>query len=106
MTDMYHVNLWGSKPGTNDDCWTGTEVETLEEALQIYNDPWGRFKGFDFSRSSTAYIELVGPNVYKTRQNPEYDDREDDDDDWRREMAREAGMLHGVSAYNEVMGYD
>jgi hypothetical protein len=28
-----------------------------------------------------------------------------DDDSWRREIAQEAGMLHGVDAYNEAMGY-
>jgi len=30
---------------------------------------------------------------------------EDIDDSWRREIAHEAGMLHGVDAYNEAMGY-
>ena len=35
---------------------------------------------------------------------------EDDDDDswqdeWRREMAMEAGMLGGCDAYNDTMGY-
>ena len=34
----------------------------------------------------------------------EYED--EDDDDWRREMAMEAGMLHGIDAYNEAMGWD
>ena len=29
-----------------------------------------------------------------------------DDDDWRREMAMEAGMLGGINAYNEAMGCD
>lgn len=24
---------------------------------------------------------------------------------WRREQAMEAGMLHGIDAYNEIMGY-
>jgi hypothetical protein len=28
-----------------------------------------------------------------------------DDDEWRREIAREEGMLGGCDAYNEVMGY-
>lgn len=27
------------------------------------------------------------------------------DDEWRREQAMEAGMLHGIDAYNEIMGY-
>ena len=30
---------------------------------------------------------------------------EDIDETWRREIAQEAGMLHGVDAYNEAMGY-
>ena len=29
-----------------------------------------------------------------------------DDQDWQRERAMEAGMLHGIDAYNEIMGYD
>lgn len=29
---------------------------------------------------------------------------EDIEETWRREIAQEAGMLHGVDAYNEVMG--
>jgi hypothetical protein len=29
----------------------------------------------------------------------------EDSGTWAREMAMEAGMLHGVDAYNEVMGY-
>jgi hypothetical protein len=28
------------------------------------------------------------------------------DREWQREIAMEAGMLHGVHAYNEAMGYD
>jgi hypothetical protein len=27
------------------------------------------------------------------------------DREWQRERAVEAGMLHGVEAYNDVMGY-
>jgi len=27
------------------------------------------------------------------------------DDDWKREQAMEAGMLHGIDAYNDAMGY-
>lgn len=29
----------------------------------------------------------------------------EDSGSWQREMAMEAGMLHGVEAYNEMMGY-
>ena len=27
------------------------------------------------------------------------------DEEWRHEQAMEAGMLHGIDAYNDVMGY-
>ena len=33
--------------------------------------------------------------------NPET--KKERDEDWRRERAQEAGMLHGIDAYNEVM---
>lgn len=26
--------------------------------------------------------------------------------EWKKEQAMEAGMLHGLDAYNEIMGYD
>tara|TARA_B100000085_G_scaffold282049_1_gene309828 strand:- start:1118 stop:1474 length:357 start_codon:yes stop_codon:yes gene_type:complete len=29
----------------------------------------------------------------------------DEDDSWKREQAMEAGMLHGIDAYNDVMGF-
>ena len=37
---------------------------------------------------------------------PPAEEGEDDDEDgaWRREIAMEAGMLHGVDAYNDAMG--
>jgi len=37
----------------------------------------------------------------------EDDDPDDGDDpDWRREIAMEEGMLNGVNAYNEAMGWE
>ena len=33
------------------------------------------------------------------------EDNDESHDDWRREIAREEGMLQGVDAYNEWMGY-
>jgi hypothetical protein len=30
----------------------------------------------------------------------------EDDDSWKQELAMEAGMLHGIDAYNEAMGFD
>ena len=53
------------------------------------------------SRSLSGVIIVEGVLVYVDH---EYED--EDDDDWRQEMAMEAGMLHGINAYNEVMGWD
>ena len=30
---------------------------------------------------------------------------DEEDDSWKREMAMEEGMLHGVEAYNDAMGW-
>lgn len=104
---MYSVNLWGSKPGENDDCWSGYDFKSKEEALAVFERPWGRWKGFDACRRSTAFIELDGPDIHKTRANPDFDPNDrDDDDDWRREIAMQQGMAFGCEGYNEVMGWD
>ena len=98
---QYSVNIWGSHPDdNNDDCWEGGDYSTREEALEVFNNPKGHFV------SAFAYIEIDGPDLYKVRKNPDYVPEPDDDDDWRREMAMEAGMLHGIDAYNEMMGWD
>lgn len=117
---MYSVNYWGSHPEAgNDDCWTGKDFATLDEAVACYlatpaYDPHplhdASYTALD---SSTAYVELCvtgdwtpadGPEVYEVRANPGHKP-DKGDDDWRREMAMEAGMLHGVEAYNDVMGW-
>ena len=59
-------------------------------------------------------IEASNSNVYNgifTLEGEQYyvDDYDpndlDDDDDWRREIAREEGMLNGIDSYNDWMGY-
>lgn len=106
----YHVNFWGSHPDAgNDDCWSGQSFATLDEAIAYYE------KEHDCS----DFVELVlggdASDLYRTGRNPvrlalsegEADTDEEDgwEDEWRREQAMEAGMLHGTQAYNEVMGY-
>ena len=47
-------------------------------------------------------------NWYFRPPTPEEAAEEEDrqfEEDWKREMANEAGMLHGVHAYNDFMGY-
>lgn len=104
----YYVNHWGSHPEEdNDDCWTGEDFETKEEALKCFNTDADRY---------TQYIELGhytgeiigGAKEIETldiRRNPAYKPSKNNDDGWQREIAMEAGMLHGVEAYNEVMGW-
>lgn len=94
-TKPYAVNHWGSKPGTDDDCWRGADYATLEEALADYNGP---------APADTAWIEIDGPGIHAERENPAFKPSQDTDDDWRREMQREAGMLHGVAGWNEFEG--
>lgn len=110
----YSVLLWGSHPDEdNDDCWTGDDFDALDEAKAAADGWVDHFEtpeliarvGAGYYTNSTAFVELVGPDVREVRHvgNPK---RETDDSDWRHEMAMEAGMLHGVGAFNEVMGWD
>lgn len=99
----YTVDLYGSHPDDrNDDCHTGDDFPTLEEALEAFNNPEEYFPN-DYQHA--AYILLDGPDIHKIRKNPDFQPIPDNDAQWRREMAMEAGMLHGVEAYNDFMGW-
>jgi hypothetical protein len=92
----YSVNEWLSHPDDdNDDCITGQDFDTLAEALKA-------FEGGSFDREA-CFVEIDGPDINRVRKvrEPARVDR----DEWRREIAREEGMLGGCGAYNEVMGY-
>jgi len=99
---MFEVNYWGSHPNEgNDDCWTGSDYETLEEALVAFNAPVD-----EYYHTSTMYVSLVGPDHEEYRKNPDFvPDQDISDDDWKREIAMQAGMMGGVEAYNDTMGY-
>jgi hypothetical protein len=99
---------WGSHPDLdNDDCFTGDEFDTVADAIKFYmQDP---------SDSSVGYIEidlsddiLKMYNIERVRKNPNYISRkrDDNDDDWKREIAMQAGMGMGIDAYNDAMGYN
>lgn len=95
----YGVCYWGSDPSLeNDDCWVRYEVETLAEAEAFFNQPVPT----QFTRS-TQVIELDRPEVSRIRLNPDWEPN--DDNDWRNETARLAGMEGGTTAYNDMMGY-
>lgn len=84
---MFSVNWWGSNPDLeNDDCWTGQDFPTLEEALNFYNAEPSAY----YFRC-TEYIELDGPDIYQTRINPGFRPSKDDGE-WEREIRMQAAM--------------
>ncbi len=98
---LYSVNHWGSRPDKdNDDCYTGDDFATLEEAKasHLYQD--GPY--------DVEYIELDGPDIHEVRKNPSYSAKQCrlDDAEWRNETATQAGMAFGTSGYNEAMGWE
>jgi hypothetical protein len=94
----YEVLEWGSHPDAgNDDCHAGASYATLDEAIAVYEKDVASHCRFVEMKLSGVRIAL--------HENPAVASEEDDDADWRREIAMEAGMLHGIDAYNEAMGY-
>lgn len=112
MEKTFHVELWGSEPGTHDDCWTGDDFDTLDEAVRVFNDPWSHFGPSD--RYSTEYFSLTNDDgtLVRERKNPEFDrkrlEREEAafDRAWRQEIATQAGFAFGCAGYNDALGYD
>jgi hypothetical protein len=109
----YCVQEWGSHPDNgNDDCWTGEDFDTMEDARKAFDAPC--------TDTSTQYVELckyTGMTMLRGREvmqveridirlNPNFRPTKDDDDDWRHERAMQAGMGLGIDAYNEEMDYD
>ena len=97
--------------------YTDEELQSLGEAdetmaLWIY-------EGEDWEDKNVVDARLVDGTVrYAVKFNPwdtenvklvrEAIDQDEDNDwmeEWRREIAMEAGMMGGCEAYNEVMGY-
>mgnify|MGYP003660245791 CR=1 FL=1 len=87
----------------------------IVENLRLVDGRW-EHDGYSFYVEAPKIADVVDDEL---NFNPNEDDpiaviksgieeflNDDDDGDWRREIAMEAGMLHGVSAYNEVMGWD
>ena len=116
----FSVNLWGSHPSeNNDDCWTGVDFATLDEAVACYraivmwpNDgELPRSCGYDWE-----FVEITGPDVHEVTANRDQvsqsrhrhrrlRERSRGDAEWRREIATQAGMGGGVDWYNDEMGY-
>jgi hypothetical protein len=102
----YTVNLWACKPGTDDLCCCGVDVESKEEALEIYNASEARFQNYFLHMfDPEIWVEILGPDIEEERLLYNRASSPDNDDDWRRERAIQAGMGMGIDAYNDNMGY-
>lgn len=106
--DTYSLCAWGSHPDEgNDDCHTGDYYDTLEDVRAVLQT---KLKDSE-PCVDTPFFELVGPDIHEIHANPSFDaeaarlDDERFERACRREMAMEAGMLHGVGAYNDFMGF-
>jgi hypothetical protein len=115
----YSVTLWGSNPDEtdNDDCWTGDDFATREEATATYREvvmfpDHSKLAKVCGPRGAWEYVMIDGPDTHEVTQNPDQPSCERrrrelarDDRAWQRERAMEAGMLHGIEAYNDEMGF-
>lgn len=98
----YTVNIWGSKPNTNDDCWNGKDFDNLDAALECFNGiVEGQFHSSD--AVSTQWVEIDGPDIHRERRNPDYQHTADNDDDWLREIQHEHLMLHGLQGLGDLL---
>lgn len=117
----FSVTLWGSNPDEtdNDDCWTGEDFATREEAIRVYREvvmfpDHSKLAQACGPRGSWEYVMIDGPeDTHEVTQNPDRPSCERQrrelarsDREWQRERAMEAGMLHGAEAYNDEMGYE
>ena len=101
----YSVNLWQSDPDEgNDDCITGDDFSTKEEAVAVFENPWSHFNRKYFE-SSTAFFEIYGPDAHSTRKNESYEGSQADSDAWLNEIAMQNGMAFGCDGYNDTYGW-
>ncbi len=116
----YSVNLWGSHPSAgNDDCWTGDEFATLDEALACYRALSGSIGNFALAAqldkvtgNDWEFVEIDGPDLNEVTANPDQPRQRHhrrevkrSNADWQREIAHQAGMAFGVDGYNDAMGW-
>lgn len=126
-TEPFHILFLGSHPDEgNDDAWMGNGYATLAEANADFEiDPMDLAFKWISERANAeperrlnicdgqaqvvrdcAFVWLTGAGVDVLKENPHFvrKRRDTSDREWQREIAMEAGMLHGVDAYNEAMG--
>lgn len=109
----YCVQLWGSDPDeANDDCWEGHEVASETEARELAAKvvagelDWLQSPG-DYVVIARRLPDVDGVRCFDPLEKRRIPGRRAkvDRDEWRREIAREEGMLGGVDAYNDWSGY-
>ena len=95
----YTVLHFSANPDTDesgDKVIASWDFETRDEAMVKFREPIPR---------DVAYVGIDAPDFNISKRNLGYS-RQALDAEARRELAMEAGMLHGTQAYNEIMGYD
>lgn len=108
----FSVLYWGSHPDQdNDDCYTGQDFETKEEAIAFFKgevqDP-PNLPGY--YHSCVAFIEIDGLEdselrtlgLERVRKNPAFRKESENDDGARSEMIMQAGMMGGLVGLNEA----
>ena len=105
----YALLAWGSHPrADNDDCHWGQDFDGRAAALEAFHAAVGEHYVEWFELDGVVDPE-IGDNLM--RRNPAHDPariaREErrDRDEWRQEIAMQAGMGLGVEAYNDAMGW-
>jgi hypothetical protein len=112
----YSVSLWGSNPDEtdNDDCWTGDDYATREEAIAAYRAivMFPTTGALVESCGHWEFVMIDGPKTHEVTANPDQAacrrhrrEMARSDRDWQHERAMEAGMLHGIEAYNDEMNW-
>ena len=115
LEKLYSVTLWGSNPHEtdNDDCWTGDDFATREEALEAYRSlyKWPT-EGLAKHCVDWEFAMVDGPDVHDVMPNPDEGaqarrrrENERSNAEWKREAAMQAGMAFGVDGYNDEYGW-
>lgn len=78
-------------------------VECYDDADIAEAVSWG-VAPYSLADAVAELAEAVGLRTEAMQEARAAGGVEEEDAAWQRELAREAGMLHGVAAYNDAMG--
>ena len=107
---MYRVEYWRGHPCQDEDadCWGSDSFYEMAEAYSTYLAKVRPYYAADSDYVAMSSVEEDGEIlIFFVRKNPDYNPKASDeaDENWRREIAMEAGMGLGCDAYNNAMGY-